>query len=160
MVLFRPHGLANAENCFYWHGAKPGMQVVLGFAGSAGLATSLGVLSVGAWFQMAAALVFALVSAITILNHQKHRRIKQAALILVIKPDGNAVTRENFSSPVTETLLTVRFAWRGQRSARLVFLLPDGKQQHWYLYRRDLNASQWRCLCRWIIWLGRGQKPV
>lgn len=159
MTLFLPIDPSILENCFPCGPAKTGVQMVLGLAGFVGLVTSVGVLPFGVWFQVGATIACALVSTFTIWNALRYKRVKKSSLVLVIKPDGSAVSREDFFSPVAENLLLLRFAWRGQRSARLVFSLPNGEKRHCHLYRRDLNASQWRCLCRWILWLERGQKP-
>lgn len=148
------------ENYFLWREPTLSLQLALSLAASAGLVISAGVLPAGAWFQAGAAIVCAIVSAITVWNALHQRCVKQSAFMLVIMSDGSAVTRDDSVSPVTETLLLLRFAWRGERSARLVFVTPDGRERHWRLYRRDLNASQWHCLCRWILWLERGQKPA
>lgn len=148
------------EHDFACHGRKTGLQLALGLAASAGLVISVGVLPASAWLQVATVIVCGLVITITISNVLLQRRIKPSTPFLIIRANGIAVTRNDLVCPATETLLSLRFAWRGQQSARLVFVAPDGAEHHWRLYRRDLNASQWRYLCRWILWLERGQKPV
>lgn len=76
--------------------------------------------------------------------------------ILRLMPDGSAVLSYQSSSNLAEPVC-MRFVWRGSSYIRLVLANRSGGATDWRLYKSDLNASQWRALCRWTVWLERGQ---
>jgi len=149
------------ENCFLRQAQMIWPVAVLGAAAWLGLVTSAVALPGAPWSQA----IIAAAGAGAIFVQLRRSLQKAQPLLLVIKADGSIVARrvtvsQNNSPSDAELPLTMRFAWRGRQSVRLLFATPTGCLWQWRLCRRDLNASQWRCLCRWILWLERGQTPV
>ncbi len=103
------------------------------------------------WIAPVIVIVTSVFALFRVRRKRRPQRCRQGRQIS-LDTDGAA---RLFRADGSATPATIRFAWVGSRSVRIVLIPDDGARQEIFVERAGLAVAQWRCVRAWFVWMER-----